>query len=100
MVDEVAKRSQTKGIIIMPTIVSNHLEVGGVKSAPETGKERPRRTASIVDGKVTERASVGRSVPIQTNQDPDPVELNKEIGSGHTMPRALKEPEMYWARPS
>ena len=69
---------------------------GGADSSSD--KQRPTRNAGIVAGRATERASVGRSAPIQTN--PDLIEPNKEIGSGHTTMRAPKELEMDRSQPS
>ena len=96
---EEADRKKTEGIVIMPTIVPDPPEVGGVKPAAKTGKERPRRISGIVVESTTKRARVGRSMSIRTNPDLDMVEPNKEIGNSHTTPRALKEPETDRAQP-
>ena len=45
---EVTDKSRTEGIIVMPTVVSDPPEAGGVKPAPKTGKETPRRTSGTV----------------------------------------------------
>ena len=66
---EVADKSNTEGIIIMPTTVPDPLEARGVKPALETEKEIPRRTVGIVVRRATERASVGRRKLIRTNLD-------------------------------
>ena len=51
----------------MPT--PNHPQVREVKAVPGTGKESPRRTAGIVAGRATGRASVRRSALILKNTD-------------------------------
>ena len=45
---EPADRSKTESIIIMSIVVSDPPEAGGVKPAPKTGKETPRRTSGTV----------------------------------------------------
>ena len=69
---------------------------GGQRGA-RTGKQRPKRNASIVAGRAIERVSAGRSAPIWTN--PDPAEPNMEIDSVHNMPKGRKEPKLKRAQP-
>ena len=72
-----ANKSRVKGITGMPIVVLDRPQVGRVKVASETGKEGPKWNASIVAGRVTGRASTGKSAPIQKN--PDLARLNTEI---------------------
>ena len=44
---EAADNSKTKGIILMPTVVSDPSKAGGVKVVPKTGKESLRRTIGL-----------------------------------------------------
>ena len=97
---EVADRSKTEGIIIVPIVVPEPPEAGGVKPTPEIVKENPRKTACSVARRVTRRENGGRRRPIRTNPDTDLAEVNKEICCGRTMPRAPKEPKMDRAQPS
>ena len=53
---EVTDKSRTEGIIVMPTVVSDPPEAGGVKAVPETGKESPQRNVGTVARKATRRA--------------------------------------------
>ena len=104
MVDEVSRcgieivdKRKTEGMGVVPTLVPNPSEVGGLKVAPETGKGSPRRNVGIVAKRATRRVSARKNTPIRTNSDP--VEPNKEINIDHTKLRAPKEPEMGQARP-
>ena len=63
---EVADRSRTRGIIEMLTIVPDPPWIGGVKEAPEVGKERHRQTVGTVVGRAIEKVSAGRKGPIRT----------------------------------
>ena len=67
--------------------VSDPPREGGVKAAPETGKQRSTHS-SIVEKRAIERACPRRSAPIRKN--PDSIESNKEIDSDHTTLRAPK----------
>ena len=75
-------------------------QVGGVKAVPETAKQRPKRNVGIVARRSTQRASIGRSAPIPTNPDPDPVKPNMEIGSARTMPKYQRDPKPEKGQPS
>ena len=66
---EASDRSRTRGIIEMPPRVLDLPQVGEVKATPEVGKERPWQNFGIVTGRVTKRASVGKSETIQTKPD-------------------------------
>ena len=56
---EVTDKSRTEGIIVMPTVVSDPPEAGGVKAVPETGKESPQWNVGIVGGMATSRHMLG-----------------------------------------
>ena len=49
----------------------------GVKEAPETNKQRPKRNVGTVARRATKRVSARRSAPIWIN--PDPTKPNMEI---------------------
>ena len=55
---------------MVPTTAPDPPQVGGVKAAQETGKQRPKRNVGTLVRRATKRASVGRSAPIRTNTDP------------------------------
>ena len=85
---------------VVLTIVLDPPREGGVKEAPEIGKQRPKRNVGIVARRSTQRASIGRSAPIPTNPDPDPVKPNMEIGSACTMPKYQRDPKPEKGQPS
>ena len=66
---EAANKSRTEGIIVMLAIVSNPLEVGGVKPTPKIGRESPTQNAGIVARKATKKARAGKRRPIRINLD-------------------------------
>ena len=78
------QQEQKKGTKEVLTTVRDPPQAGGVKAVPEIGKQRPTRNAGIVARRATRRASGGRSAPIRIKPDPDPGELNKEIGNART----------------
>ena len=45
---EVADKSKIEGIVVMPTIVPDPPEAGGVEAASKIGKESPPRNAGTV----------------------------------------------------
>ena len=62
------------------------------KAAPKTGKESLPLNDGTMPRKAIGRESAGKSAPIKIN--PDRAKPNTGIGSGRTMPRAPREPEM------
>ena len=76
-----ADKSRREGKEVVPTAVLDPPQAGGVKLEPETGKPRSKRNIGIVAGRVTDRASVGRSASIPTNLDPDPEKLKTRKSS-------------------
>ena len=86
---EAADKSKTEGIIETSTAVSDPPKARGVKVAPETVKQRPKWNVGTMAGRAIERASAGRSAPIQTN--PDRVIVMQASVKDRTMPRAQEE---------
>ena len=104
MVDEVSRcgievvdKRKTEGMGVVPTLVPNPSEVGGLKVAPETGKGSPRRNVGIVAKRATKRASARRRRPIRIN--PDRAKSNTEIRNDRTTLTAQEEQKMDQARP-
>ena len=90
--------SKKEGIFVMPIVVPDPPEIGGVEAVPRTGKGNPPRKVGTAARKDTR--SGGRSVPIQRNPHPDFGRPNREIGNDHTTLRAPSESEIEWVRPS
>ena len=67
---EAAGKSKFECTHTVPTAVPDPPGGGGVKVELETGTKRPTQNDGIVASEATEKASAGRSVPIQTNPDP------------------------------
>ena len=65
-----AGKSKTEGTKNVPIAIPDPPQAGGVKAAPEAGKQRLTRNSSIVVKRATEKVSAGRSVPIRTDPDP------------------------------
>ena len=63
-----ADKSKIERIINMSTTILDAPRARGVKAAPKTSKQRPKRNVGIVAGKATGRVSVGRSTPIEQIQ--------------------------------
>ena len=66
---EATDKNKIEGMKVVSTTVPDPPEARGVKGAPETSKESPRRNAGIVARKTTGRASAGRRRLIQINPD-------------------------------
>ena len=84
-------RSLIDGTEIVPTVVLDPVQAGGVMATPDTVKEKPTRNADSVAKRATEKASVGKSVPIQTN--PVPARSLERIGKARTTQKDQKDPE-------
>ena len=67
-----ANKSRKEGTEGVLTVVLDLPQAGGVKAAPEIGKQKLTRNVGIVARKATMRASVGRSAPSRINPDSDP----------------------------
>ena len=74
-----AGKSRTEGIKNVLTAIPDPPQVGGVKAAPEAGKQRPTRNVCTMIKRATEKESAGRSMLIRT--DPDPARLAKRTGN-------------------
>ena len=57
---EATDKSKTEGIMVMPPAILDPPKAGGVKIAPEMGKQRPKQKASIVARKITKKGLDGR----------------------------------------
>ena len=82
------------GTEVMPTATPDPPETGGLEAMrTETG--RPSQSAGIVARKATEKASVGKSVPIRREPDAETVPdmPTRETGSVCTTPKTQGELE-------
>ena len=95
-----ADMSKKDVIVVMPTTVPDPPKAGGVEVAHRTSKGNLLRTTGIVAKKDAEKASAGRSAPIQRNLHSNQDQPNREIDSDRTTLRAPSEPETEQARPS
>ena len=87
----VVDKSKKEGTEEVPKAVRNPSQAGEVKAVPEIGMKRPMRNVSIMARRATRRVSVGRSVLIWVNLDPDPGEPNKEISKTRTTSKGQKD---------
>ena len=61
---EAASKTRAEGTKIVPIVLLDPPQAGGVKVVPETGYQKLIQNAGIVARMATEKVSAGRSVPI------------------------------------
>ena len=88
---EAVDKSRNDDTENMPTAVPDPPQEGGVKAAPEVGKQKPTQNAGIVAERVTEKATAGRSAPIRTN--PDPARPGRIIDKVRTTRKDRRDPK-------